>query len=633
MSLEKLERRDCPAAIGIVGSSDVSEASGVATITVTLSAAEKKPVSVDYRVEGTATSGSDYRLVSGASNAGFPTGTITFKPGEVAKTLTVRVIDDIDRESSETVKVSLFKPRNATLDGSPSATVTILDDDSYTARIRGTSRINEGETGVYEIVLSSPATRIETFYVNTVPGTATQGIDYRPLTQMPLVINKGETRKSFRVQALQDAVSEIDEFLFLAAAPASRGFPAVSNAGVTIAGTGPSVVPQIAIADSTVLEGNNGLTALTFTVSLSSFFGTPVVVSYATKDGTATVADRDYTAATGAVTIAPGETSATVTIFVNADTKIEPDETLTVMLTSPINGILRDDVAVGTIVNDDYDAATGYQITLTYDNPALPASQKFVFERAVQRLQTIIVGDIPDVPAGNRTIDDMEIRVYVETMPTALNGYAMATAWRPGTAGLPYQGEIHINASRIGNPGIYFTVIHEMLHALGFYDRFFSQTGTIVGLGTNAPLFTGVNATREYNSYFGLASSAGVPLYEDPTAQGSYASHWSTSVIGTEIMSVGWNTASTELRPFSRITVGAMQDIGYTVNYAAADPYAPPADVATISPRAAAAFPKNANGDLDRLAMFGSLAASIASEQQSTNRSVSRQRVFATALL
>lgn len=624
---EALERRDCPATVAIVGTGDVAETGRTTVLQVVLSEAVQEAVRVDYLLQGDATVGRDYRLAEGVRQLTSPTGTLTFKPGETTKRITVDILDDTLRETSERVMLSLFKPRGVTLAADKSATVSIIDDDSYTAEISGPTRLAEGATGDYVLRLSSPATKTETFYVNTADGLAAAGVDYRPLTKLPLVFGKGETQKAFRIQTLSDALPETDEFFFLEVTPASKDLPAVQSFGVTVAGIGPVPSPTVNVSDPTVIEGNQGLATLTFTVSLSAFTGMPVVVSYATRDGTATLADNDYAGVTsGTVTIPPGKTSASFSVFANGDTKVENDETFSVVLTAASNAVIGDSTATGTIVNDDSDAATGYQITLSYDKPSLPAAQKSVFERAVRRLQTLIVGDLPDVTVGNRVIDDMEVKVFVESMSPMYNGFAMATAWRPGTAGLPYQGEIHINSSRIGNPGIYHTIIHEMLHALGFYDSFFSQAGTISGLGTSAPLFTGPNAMREYNASFGLSSSAGVPLYEDTTQSGSYASHWSTNVIGTEIMSVGWDTTSTALRPFSRITVGAMHDIGYKVNYAAADPYTRPADRVAVA--ATGARPTSVYGDVHQTAMMRGMAAAYLAEAGAT-ASTPRLRAFA----
>src|SRR5439155_7003116 len=72
---------------------------------------------------------------------------------------------------------------------------------------------------------------------------------------------------------------------------------------------------------------------------------------YATADGTATVADNDYTAASGTLTFAPGQTQQTVTVLVNGDATPEPNETLSVNLSSPTCAVLGASQGTGTIVD------------------------------------------------------------------------------------------------------------------------------------------------------------------------------------------------------------------------------------------------------------------------------------------
>jgi PKD repeat protein len=81
----------------------------------------------------------------------------------------------------------------------------------------------------------------------------------------------------------------------------------------------------------------------------------PVTVNYATANGTAT-AGSDYTAASGSVTFAPGQTTATVTINVTGETYLEPDETFALALSLPAgtNATLGTTSVTGTILNDDY---------------------------------------------------------------------------------------------------------------------------------------------------------------------------------------------------------------------------------------------------------------------------------------
>lgn len=99
-------------------------------------------------------------------------------------------------------------------------------------------------------------------------------------------------------------------------------------------------------------EGNGGTTAFNFTVSLSSASAQTVTVNYATANGTA-IAPSDYQSASGTLSFAPGEITKTVTILVNGDTAIEPNETFTVNLSAAANAIILAGVGTGTILNDD----------------------------------------------------------------------------------------------------------------------------------------------------------------------------------------------------------------------------------------------------------------------------------------
>ena len=87
---------------------------------VTLSRAAPGPVTVAYATaDGTATAGSDYTETR---------GTLTFAPGETAKTVAVPVLDDAHDEGEETLTLTLTTPSGAVLaDGE--ATGTIKNSD------------------------------------------------------------------------------------------------------------------------------------------------------------------------------------------------------------------------------------------------------------------------------------------------------------------------------------------------------------------------------------------------------------------------------------------------------------------------------------------------------------------------
>jgi hypothetical protein len=108
----------------------------------------------------------------------------------------------------------------------------------------------------------------------------------------------------------------------------------------------------ISIGDVSVAEGNSGTANAVFTVSLSGVASVPVAVDFATADGTA-VAGSDYAAAAGTLTFTPGQTSKAITVLVNGDTAVEPDETFFVNLSNPSGATIADGQGVGTITNDD----------------------------------------------------------------------------------------------------------------------------------------------------------------------------------------------------------------------------------------------------------------------------------------
>src|SRR5207247_2394682 len=90
--------------------------------------------------------------------------------------------------------------------------------------------------------------------------------------------------------------------------------------------------PTISINDASIVEGNTGTNLLVFTVSLSAPSGKNIYVSYATADDTATTADQDYQAASGGVYFGINETSHTISVAINGDRRIEPNETFFINL-------------------------------------------------------------------------------------------------------------------------------------------------------------------------------------------------------------------------------------------------------------------------------------------------------------
>jgi hypothetical protein len=184
------------------------------------------------------------------------------------------------------------------------------------------------------------------------------------------------------------------------------------------------VTPSVSIGDATVAEGSTGTATLSFPVTLSSPAARSVSVGYATADGTA-VAPSDYAAASGTVTFPPGETARSIAVGVVSDTAVEPNETLTVTLSAPVNATLGRGAATGTITNDD----TAVPVTPGEYKGATRIGNYVFFtvlpSRAVTRFR---VNDLPQRCGGVRTSggEDLGGSVYAINKNGRFSG---TTSW------------------------------------------------------------------------------------------------------------------------------------------------------------------------------------------------------------
>jgi hypothetical protein len=146
-----------------------------------------------------------------------------------------------------------------------------------------------------------------------------------------------------------DRLGEPNETFMVNLSGVSGGAVITDSQGV---GTIVDDEPRISINDVTRTEGRSGTTLFVFTVTLSTASDVPVIVNFATADGTAR-AGEDYTAQSGSVTFAPGETSKTISIAVLSDRRREANETFFVNLSSVVDALILDGQGIGRILNDD----------------------------------------------------------------------------------------------------------------------------------------------------------------------------------------------------------------------------------------------------------------------------------------
>jgi Calx-beta domain/FG-GAP-like repeat len=113
----------------------------------------------------------------------------------------------------------------------------------------------------------------------------------------------------------------------------------------------PADAPSVSINNVTVTEGNTGSASATFTLTLSAAYGAPITVHFETANGSA-AAGSDYTAASGDVTFAAGQTAQTITVGVLGDRLPEATEAFVVNLTTS-DAFIGDSQGVVTILDDE----------------------------------------------------------------------------------------------------------------------------------------------------------------------------------------------------------------------------------------------------------------------------------------
>lgn len=217
------------------------------------------------------------------------------------------------------------------------------------------------------------------------------------------------------------------------------------------------------------------------------------------------------------------------------------------------------------------------------------AGQRDAFVMAATRWMSIITDDINDIqitrpagdcgngtPAMDEFVDDVVIFAAVENIdgPGGILGSAGPCTIRSPSA-LPAVGRMRFDnadlVTREVNGQLLPLILHEMGHVLGF-GTIWTDRGVITDKGGPDPIFIGTQALALWPTLTLGYAGRPVPV-ENSFGPGTADAHWRESVFRAELMT-GFIESPGVPMPLSRMTIASMRDLGYVVNYDAADTFA-----------------------------------------------------------
>lgn len=230
-----------------------------------------------------------------------------------------------------------------------------LQPSEFSVSVDNATPIDKTSTSItFTISRSSNVTTPATINYSTANGSAVAGQDFSG-TSGTLTFAPGETSKSVTVTILANSNIEGAENFSFSISAGSGAFVTSGSVGITIPADPP--LPVIALATTSVTVSDATSTTVSITVTRTGDLTLPSTVAYATAGGSAT-AGKDFTAVSGTITFAAGQSSQTISIPISGDATPprydtqEPAESFTLVLSSPTDATLGESSATITISAD-----------------------------------------------------------------------------------------------------------------------------------------------------------------------------------------------------------------------------------------------------------------------------------------
>ncbi|MCA9483551.1 MAG: hypothetical protein KC553_07450 [Nitrospina sp.] len=330
-------------------SSNTLESITSVTIPVELSSTHDQTVTVNYAATGGSATGGgvDYTLTN---------STLTFNPGETSKNMSFTVIDDAVPESNETIVITLSNPTNATL-GSPASHTYGIDDDDAAPIAQFTSNGGSGPEnvtpGTMTLTLDRPSPLPIYVDFRIIGGTATSLVDHASGAG-DFFFAPGSTTATMNIHLLDDSEVESNETIIYELYNATNAVLG-SQTVYTFTILDDDSTPTFSFPSATG-SGSESVTSVTVPVSLFPASANTATIQYSVSSGTAS-AGSDFTAASGQLQFAAGETSKNITFTVIDDNVFENEESVIITLSSP-SGAALGSPSVHTYLIQNNDSAS-----------------------------------------------------------------------------------------------------------------------------------------------------------------------------------------------------------------------------------------------------------------------------------
>ena len=270
-------------------------------------------------------------------------------------------------------------------------------------------------------------------------------------------------------------------------------------------------------------------------------------------------------------------------------------------------------------ISDDV-ADPSFDIELHYLGREPTPAQREVFRQAAEVWERVITRGLSDrlIDSSEVTCDDRDpslfgthiddLLVYIRLEGIDGPGGALAEAgpcWTRLPSHLPFIGTVTIDTADLTamerNGVLGKVVTHEIAHALGFgiiWDQLppegppFLQQPSVVRTFIKVPgrdtHFSGPAAVAAFDAVGGHAYRGGakVPVENNTKRYGIGAldGHWRESVLGHELLTSSLSIKPGVHEPLSIVTIAALEDLGYSVDDAAAEQYTLPPTLPTTLP-------------------------------------------------